>query len=107
MTIKKSLESKDVAIQVEFLISIKQIFDNFMTKSSLSCALINALPEEKRRKTTLSMKCFYKAIIKYLQKMLPMDDVLLEALRCLNPREQKSANGCEYGVTIARELHSV
>ena len=32
MTIKKSLESKDVAIQVEFLISIKPIFDNFMTK---------------------------------------------------------------------------
>lgn len=39
--------------------------------------------------------------------MLPMDDVLLEALRCLNPREQKSANGCEYCVTIAKELPSV
>ena len=168
MTIKKSLESKDVAIQVEFLISIKPIFDNFMTKFQAEepmilllysncekllkvamgrlmksevyidingknlqnvdvddvgmqledeafvtmqgpsvCALINALPEEKRRKPTLSMKCFYKVIIKYLQKMLPMDDVLLEALRCLNPQEQKSANGREYCVTIAKELPSV
>ena len=39
--------------------------------------------------------------------MLPMDDVLLEALRCLNPREQKSTNRCEYCVTIAKELPSV
>ena len=168
MTIKKSLESKDVAIQVEFLISIKPIFDNFMTKFQAEepmihllfsncekllkvamgrlmksevyidmngknlqkvdvddvgmqledeafvtmqgprvCALITALPEEKRKKPTLSMKCFYKTIIKYLQKMLPMDDVLLEALRCLNPREQKSANGLEYCLTIAKKLPSV
>ena len=53
------------------------------------CELLYALPEAKRKQPILSMKCFYKAIIKYLQKMLPMDDVLLEALRCLQPSREK------------------
>ena len=43
MTIKKSLESKDVAIQVEFLISIKPIFDNFMTKFQAEEPMIHLL----------------------------------------------------------------
>ena len=93
----QNVDVDDVGMQLED--------EAFVTMQGPSvCALINALPEEKQMKPTLSMKCFYKAIIKYLQKMLPMDDVLLEALRCLNPREQKSANGREYCVTIAKEF---
>ena len=43
MAIKKSLESNDVAIEVEFLISIKPIFDNFMTKFQAEEPMIHLL----------------------------------------------------------------
>ena len=168
MAIKKSLESNDVAIEVEFLISIKPIFDNFLTKFQAEepmihllysncekllkvamgrlmknevymdrngkdlqnvdvddvgmqlqqeaymnmqgqsvCDLLYALPEAKQKQPIVSMKCFYKAIIKYLQKMLPMDDVLLDALGCLNTQEKKSAEGLEHCMTIPKKLSSI
>ena len=139
MAIKKSLVSKEAKIGVEFLISIKPVFDIFMTKFQAeepmihllysNCEkllkeamgrlkkskeymhkkgkdlqkvnaddviqqlekaefmamqgqnvhkLLDALPEGLERKSMLGMRCFYKAVISYLQKMLPIDDVLLE-----------------------------
>ena len=37
----------------------------------------------------LGMKSFYRAVIKDLQKMMPIEETLLKALTCLNPMEQK------------------
>ena len=53
------------------------------------------------------MRSFYKAVIKHLQKMLPNEDVLLQALSCLNPREQKSPDGLQYCKVIARAMPSI
>ena len=53
------------------------------------------------------MRSFYKAVIKHLQKMLPIEDVLLQVLSCLNPREQKSPDGLQYCNVIAREMPSI
>ena len=53
------------------------------------------------------MRSFYKAVIKHLQKMLPIEDVLLRALSGLNPREQKSPDGLQYCKVIARAMPSI
>ena len=53
------------------------------------------------------MKCFYKAIIKYLKKMLSLGDTLLQALTCLNPREQNSVNGLQYCRKVAEAMPSI
>ena len=153
MAIKKSLVSKQVEIEIEFLISIKPIFDVFMTKFQAEepmiyllysncekllksvmgrllksdeyikikgehllnvdpddvkkqledgeflviqdpdvCKLVKALPKELHQQNILGIKCFYEAIIKYLKKMLPLGDTLLQALTCLNLQEQNSVN---------------
>ena len=42
-------------------------------------------------KAVLDMKAFYKAVIKDLQEKLLIEDVLLRAVTCLNPFEQKTA----------------
>ena len=68
---------------------------------------MNALPREWHRRNILGMKCFYKAIIKYLKKMLPLDDVLVEALTCLNPWEQNSVNGLHNCRKVAEEMPSI
>ena len=49
---------------------------------------LGALPEDSARRDVLGMRSFYKVVIKHLQKMIPSEDVLLQALSCLNPREQ-------------------
>ena len=38
---------------------------------------LGALPEASARRAVLGMSSFYKAVIKCLQKMLPVEDVLL------------------------------
>ena len=44
----------------------------------------------------LGMKAFYEAVIKDLQKKLLVEGVLLRALTCLNPLEQKAADSLEH-----------
>ena len=39
--------------------------------------------------------------------MLPVENVLLQALSCLNPREQKSPDGLQYCKVIARAMPSI
>ena len=48
------------------------------------------------KKALLGMKAFYKAVIKDLQKKLLVEDVLLRALTCLNPLEQKAADSLQH-----------
>ena len=168
IAIKKALESEEVEVEIEFLISIKPIFDQFLTRfqkeepvthllhsncekllktamerlmQSKSCIdkrhnalkeedcenvelqLKNdqfkamqghsvsthsgALPEASAKRDVLGMRSFYKAVIKHLQKMLPIEDVVLQALSCLNPREQKSPDGLQYCKVIARAMPSI
>ena len=53
------------------------------------------------------MKSFCKAVIKDLQKMMPIEDTLLKALTCLNPKEQKGYNSLQHCRVVAREIPSV
>ena len=39
--------------------------------------------------------------------MLPIEDVLLQALLCLNPRKQKSPDGLQYCKVIARAMPNI
>ena len=50
------------------------------------------------------MRSFYKAVIKHLQKVWPIEDVLLQSQSCLNPREQKLPDGLQYCKVIPREM---
>ena len=68
---------------------------------------LGALPEASARRAVLGMRSFYKAVIKHLQKMLPIEDVLLQALSYLNPREQKSPDGLQYCKVIARAMPKI
>ena len=68
---------------------------------------LGALPEASARRVVLGMRSCYKAVIKHSQMMLPMGDVLLQALSCLNPREQKSPDGLQYFKVFARAVPSI
>ena len=166
-TIRNALESKEVEIQMEFLISIKPIFDEFLTKFQKGEPMIhllypncekllkltigrlmkNKVYKDKRgedlkkinvekvemqltsdqfkqmqghkvvtlmestdtdddlnKRALLGMVSFYKAVIKYLQDNLPLDNGLLKALTCLNPREQNSSKSKEYCKTVASAM---
>ena len=56
LTIKKALESKEVAVEIEFLLTIKPAFDEFMTKFQKEEPMIHLLyaSSEKVLKTTMS-----------------------------------------------------
>ena len=56
------------------------------------------------KRALLGMVSFYKAVIKYLQDNLPLDNGLLKALTCLNPREQNSSKSKEYCKTVASAM---
>ena len=164
LIIRCALESKDVEVQMEFLMSIKPIFDEFLTKFQKEEPMIhllypncekllkliigrlmrNSVYKDKHGKdlkqvdvekvekqlkkdnfkqmqghkvatllekddssstrALLGMKSFYKAVIKYLQDHLPLDNELLEALTCLNPREQKSSKSFKFCRTVAQNM---
>ena len=60
------------------------------------------------KRALLGMVSFYKAVIKYLQDNLPLDNELLKALTCLNPREQNSLKSKEYCKTcICNALYHI
>ena len=58
-------------------------------------------------KSVLSMVSFYKEEIKYLQKKLPLEDVLLKSLTCLNPRNQRSPDSLQHCKVVASHMPSL
>ena len=56
------------------------------------------------KRALLGMVSFYKAVIKYLQDNLPLDNELLKALTCLNPREQNSSKSKECCKTVVSAI---
>ena len=56
LAIKKALESKEVAVEIEFLLTIKLLFDEFMTKFEKEELMIHLLyaRSEKLLKRTMS-----------------------------------------------------
>ena len=56
LAIKKALESKEVAVEIEFLLTIKLVFDEFMTNFQKEEPMIHLLyaSSEKLLKTTMS-----------------------------------------------------
>ena len=68
---------------------------------------IDGLPEGAAKRALLGMKSFYKAVIKDLQKMMSIEDTLLKALTCLNPKEQKGYNSLQHCRVVAREMPSI
>ena len=164
LIIRCALESKEVEVQMEFLMSIKPIFDEFLTKFQKEEPMIhllypncekllkliigrvmrNSVYKDKHGKdlkqvdvekvekqlkkdnfkqmqghkvatllekddssstrALLGIKSFYKAVIKYLQDHLSLDNELLEALTCLNPREQKSSKSFKFCRTVAQNM---
>ena len=58
------------------------------------------------KRAVLGMKAFYKAVIKDLQKLL-VEDVLLRALTCLNPLEQKAADSLQHCRVVASHMPSI
>ena len=50
------------------------------------------------------MVSFYKEVIKELQKKLPLKSVLLKALTCLNPRNQRAHDLLQYCKVVASQI---
>ena len=59
------------------------------------------------KKAVLGMKSFHKAVIKDLQKKLLVEDVLLRALTCLNPLQQKAADSLQHCRLVASYMPSI
>ena len=60
--------------------------------------------DDNLSKSFIGMVSFYKAVIKYLRDNLPLENELLKALTCLNPREQNSSKSKEYCKTVASAM---
>ena len=59
------------------------------------------------KKALLGMRSFYKTVITHLQKKLPIGDLLLRALTCLNPGEQKCQDTLQNCQVVAKEMPSI
>ena len=59
------------------------------------------------KKVLLGMKVFYKAAFKDLQKKFLVEDVLLRALACLNPLEQKAADSLQHCRVVASHMPGI
>ena len=53
------------------------------------------------------MISFYKEVIKDLQSKLPMEDTLLKALTCLNPKHQKAHDSLQHCKVVASQMPSL
>ena len=58
-------------------------------------------------KEVMSMRKFYQTVTKYLQKRLPLDNEMLQNLKCLHPLEQKSERGTSKIRRIAESVPQV
>ena len=65
---------------------------------------LKKLSDGSARKAILGKRTFYKTVIKYLQQMLPLDDILLKSLSCLNPREQRGYNSMQHCMVVAENM---
>ena len=52
----------------------------------------------------LGMVSFYKEVIKELQKKLPLESVLLKALICLNPWNQRAHDSLQHCKVVASQM---
>ena len=53
------------------------------------------------------MVSFYKEVIKDLQKKLPLDHILLKALTCLNPKQQRAHDSLQHCKVLASQMPSL
>ena len=80
--------------------------DGMLIESSVSSA-IDALPEAAAKRALVGMKSFYRAVIKDLQRMMPIEDTLLNALTCLNTKEQIGYTSLQHCRVVASKMLSV
>ena len=69
--------------------------------------LVNNFADGTAKKSVLGMVSFYKEVIKDLQKKLPLEDVLLKSLTCLNPRNQRSPDSLQHSKVVANHMPSL
>ena len=69
--------------------------------------LVNNLADGTAKKSVLGMVSFYREVIKDLQKKLPLEDVLLKSLTCLNPRNQRSPDSLQHCKVVASHMPSL
>ena len=69
--------------------------------------LVNNLADGTAKKSVLGMVSFYKEVIKDLQKKLPLEDVLLKSLTCLNPRNQRLPNSLQHCKVVTSHMPSL
>ena len=82
------------------------IYIAFLTGNSIS-KLLDKLSESASRKCVLGMVSFYKEVIKDLQKKLPLDNTLLKALTCLNPKQQRAHDSLQHCQVLASQMPSL
>ena len=77
---------------------------NFHIACQTVTDVLKKLSDGSARKAILGMRTFYKTVIKYLQQVLPLGDILLKLLSCLNPREQRGNNSMQHCIVVARNM---
>ena len=82
------------------------VFSDYISLHSVS-KLIDGLPEGAAKKAVLGMRSFPKAVITHMQNMIFIDYLLLRALTCLNPREQKCQDTLQNCKVVAKEMPSI
>ena len=68
---------------------------------------LEKLSDSSAKKAILGMRTFYKTVIKYMQQVLPLDNILLRSLSCLNPREQRGQYSMQHCMVVAQNMPSL
>ena len=76
---------------------------HFFVGNSVS-KLLDKLGDSAAKNSLLGMVSFYKEVIKDLQKKLTLENVLLKALTCLNPRQQRTHNSLQHCKVVASQM---
>ena len=67
---------------------------------------LKSLPAEVQKRVLLGIKSFYIAVIVHLQTRLPLNNGLLKALGCLNPKKRQRTSTVNSIAELARKLQS-
>ena len=69
--------------------------------------LVNNLADGTANNLCLVWYLSTRKVIKDLQKKLPLDDVILKSLTCLNPRNQRSPDSLQHCKVVASHIPSL
>ena len=92
---------KDSAIKAEIIATLQFAAQN------VPFSYVLVVPVAATKTALLGMKTFNRTVIKDFQKMMPIEDTLLKAIKCLSLKEHDIFNSFQHCRVIASDMLNV